>query len=48
MLKLIVFLLDLILMSSMSTLMSGNATTHFNLGMVILFTIRGTLNAVVA
>ena len=48
MLRLIVFLLDLVLMSSVSTLMSDNATTLFNLGLVVLFTLRGTLNVVVA
>lgn len=48
MLRLIIFLLDLVLISSMSTLMSGSATTVFKLRLVILFTLRGTLNAVVA
>jgi hypothetical protein len=48
MLRLIIFLLDLVLMSSFSTLVSGSATTLFKLRLVIIFTLRGTLNAVVA
>ena len=47
MLGLLVLLMDLVLVSSMSVLMSSNTSTLYSLGLGILLTIRVTLNTIV-
>lgn len=47
MLKLFIFLLDLVLMFSVSILISGNTSTLISFGLGILLTVRVTLNIIV-
>jgi hypothetical protein len=47
MLKVLIFLLDLVLMFSVSILISGNTSTLISFGLGILLTIRVTLNIIV-